>query len=466
MIFERIKSEGLAHNSYLIASGGSADVIDPRRDCEIYLDFARKHGLRIRHIFETHRNEDYVIGSLELAEASGADIYHGAGLKWGYGQVIVDGQEISLGSLRLTALRTPGHTDESMSYALCDLSAGSVPVMVFTGDALFVGDTGRIDLYGPEQAPRLALSLYDSIFSRILPLGDGVILCPAHGAGSVCGRAIANRDESTLGIERLSNPALQAGSADQFVKRKLSEKLERPYYFSQMEKYNLEGAPLLGCFKLPQPLNPGEFEVELERGALLIDTREPPGFGGAHIKAAYSIWLDGLPGFAGWVLPCNKPVLLVLEDEAYIDRAYRYLLRLGYDRVAGYLRGGMAGWYNAGLPVEKLPLLSVHELREKLGRKEVMVLDVRREDEWEQAHIEGAAHIFVGELESKLELVRRDKPVAVICNVGHRAGLGASILLRAGFPEVYNVLGSMQAWLAAGYPVAQRQLTGIPDKAL
>jgi hydroxyacylglutathione hydrolase len=452
MIFERIKAEGIAHNSYLIGSGSDAAVIDPRRDCQVYVNLAQQHGLKIKHIFETHRNEDYVIGSLELSNLTGAGIYHGPGLDWKYGNILKEGQEFQVGSLRLTAIYTPGHTDESMSFSVADLSSGKATVMVFAGDTLFVDDVGRADLYGQEHAPRLASSLYDSIFDKLLPLGDGVILCPAHGAGSVCGLNISDRDESTLGIERVQNPMLQK-SKDEFIKQKLTEQPERPYYFRKMEKYNLEGPPLLGCMPLPLPFTPNEFKEKMESGAVVVDASEPAAFGGAHIKGAYSIWLEGLPVFAGWVLSYDKPILLVLEDQSHLEKAVRYLIRAGYDQIIGYLKGGTEGWYNAGFPTESLPLLSVHQLKAMMDRgDELLVLDTRGQDEWESGHIKGALHIYVGHLEQRLAEVPRDEPVAVICNVGHRAGLGASILLRAGYQEVYNVLGSVKAWVAAGFP--------------
>jgi hydroxyacylglutathione hydrolase len=454
LIFERIESAGIAHNSYFIGSGGSAVVIDPRRDCQVYVDYAQQKGLRIKHILETHRNEDYVVGSIELNSITGAEIYHGPGLDWKYGNTLRDGQQFRIGNLRLMAMHTPGHTDESMSYAVADLATGQATVMVFTGDALFVGDVGRTDLYGPDEASRLASDLYDSIFNKLLPLGDGVVLCPAHGGGSVCGLHIASRAESTIGIERIQNPALQKKDKHEFVRYKLAEKPEKPPYFSQMETYNLQGPPLLGCLPLPAPLTPAEFRGERDRGAILVDTSEPAAFGGAHIKGAYSIWLEGLPIFAGWVLPYDKPILLVLEDQSHLERAVRYLIRAGYDRIIGYLRDGIEGWYNAGFPTQSLPLLSVHQLKNMLDRHEkLVVLDTRGQDEWESGHIAGSLHIYVGHLEQRLAEVPGDKPIAVICNVGHRAGLGASILLRAGYPEVYNVLGSVRAWIAAGFPV-------------
>jgi hydroxyacylglutathione hydrolase len=454
VIFERVESEGIAHNSYLIGSGSEAAVIDPRRDCQIYAELAQQKGLRIRYIFETHRNEDYVIGSVELNKLTLAEIYHGPGLDWEYGKTLRDGQEFQIGTLRLTSLHTPGHTDESMSYAVADLSSGQATVMVFTGDALFVGDVGRTDLYGPEQAPRLASNLYDSIFGKLLPLGDGVILCPAHGAGSVCGLNIADRDESTLGIERVQNPALQLTNRDDFIRYKVAEKPERPPYFRQMEKYNLEGPPLLGCMPLPAPLTPSEFREEMEKGATVVDTSAPAAFGGAHIKGSYSIWLEGLPVFAGWVLSYDRPILLVLEDQSHLERAIRYLIRAGYEWIVGYLKGGIEGWYNAGFPVEHLQVLTVHELKAKIDLgEELTILDDRGQDEWDEAHIRGAQHVYVGHIQERMADIPQDKPVAMFCNVGHRAGLGASILLREGCTAVYNVLGSMTAWRAAGYPV-------------
>lgn len=454
MIFERIKSEGTAHNSYFVGSENEAAVIDPRRDCQVYIDLAQQKGLEIKYIFETHRNEDYVIGSVELNHFTKAEIYHGPGLDWTYGSALRDEQEFQIGKLRLTAIHTPGHTSESMSYAVADLSTGEATVMVFTGDALFVGDVGRTDLYGSEEVPRLASNLYHSIFDKLLPLRDGAILCPAHGAGSVCGANIADRDESTLGVERVQNRLLQM-SRDEFIKYKIAEKLERPHYFRQMEKYNLEGPPFLGCLPSPAPLSSVEFKEEMERGAVVVDTSYPAAFGGAHIKGSYSIWLEGLPVFAGWVLSYDKPILLVLDDQHHLEKAVRYLIRAGYDQIVGYLKGGIEGWYNAGLPVEHLQVLTVQELKARIDRgEELTILDDRGQNEWKEGHIKGAHNIYVGHIQERMADIPKDKPVAMFCNVGHRAGLGASILLREGCRDVYNVLGSMTAWKAAGYPVA------------
>jgi hydroxyacylglutathione hydrolase len=460
MIFERIRSEGLAHISYFIGSGEEAAIIDPRRDCHVYLSLAKKKRLKIKYIFETHCNEDYAIGSVELTNLTPAKVYHGPGLKFKYGETLKDGQEFYIDTLKLTAIHTPGHTDESMSYVLTDPSAGKEAFMVFTGDTLFVGDVGRTDLYGPDEAPRLSGNLYDSIFNKILPLGDGVILCPAHSGGSVCGKAISKREESTLGLERIQNQALEKRKKEDFVKFKVAEQHERPPYFRMMEKYNLEGPPLLWHLPRPSPLTPVEFQKRIESGAVVLDTRMPPAFGGAHIKGSYNVWLTGIPSYAGWVLPYDKPILLVVEDMREVDEAVRYLVRLGYDKVEGFLCDAlsctMEAWYNRALPVEHTKLLTVQELKELLTKGEdLLVLDVRSDGEWEEFHIEGATHIYVGHLQEHVSELPKDKPIAVLCNVGRRSSLGTSILLRNGFRDVYNVLGSMTAWRNAGYPVTK-----------
>ena len=360
------------------------------------------------------------------------------------------------GQLKLTAIHTPGHTDESTSYVLTDISAGEQPTLVFTGDTLFVGDVGRIDLYGLEEAPRLAENLYDSIFKKLLPLGDGVMVYPAHGAGSVCGGAIGEREVSTLGLERLQNFALRKTRKDDFIRFKVSEHHERPPYFSKMEEYNLQGPRLLDRLPDPRPLLPREFKEQIELGAKVIDTREPPAFSASHIKDSYNIWLEGLPIFAGWVLTYDKPLLLIFEDWIHLEKAVRYLIRLGYDRTVGYLRGGMEAWYREALPFEKIDLLSVEELKKRLERgDDLVILDVRGKDEWEDGHIEGAIHIYIGQLVGRLNEVPKDKPVAVVCMVGNRASLGASILRQDGRRDVLTVLGSMAAWENAGYPIVK-----------
>jgi hydroxyacylglutathione hydrolase len=329
--------------------------------------------------------------------------------------------------------------------------------MVFTGDTLFSGDVGRTDLYGPKETPRLAKNLFNSIFNKILPLGDALTLCPAHGAGSVCGGAISDREWSTLGYERLHNPALQKTLED-FVKFKTSERLERPPYFKKMEQYNLKGPPLLGGLPDPPSLTPNEFQKKIQQGALILDTRTPSAFGGSHIKGSYNIWLQGLPAYAGWILTYDKPILLVLENKKHLKTAVAYLIRIGYDQIEGYLCSGaeacgLESWYANALPTEHIRLINVHELKEKISRDtKLTVLDVRTDEEWKKGHIQNALHIYVGHLKERLSEVPEHQPIAVICSVGNRASIGASILKQTRQQGVYNVLGGMSAWQESGYP--------------
>ena len=305
MFFERIESTGLAHYSYMIGDGTEVAVIDPRRDCEIYTERASEQGCRIRYILETHRNEDYVIGSVELASRTNADIWH-ADKQWDYryGNPIRDGQTWHVGQLKIQALHTPGHTPGHMSYLLCDPEG--VPWMLFTGDALFAGDTGRVDLLGMEKAQELAGLLYDSIFEKILPLGDGVIVCPAHGTGSVCGSSISERIWTTIGLERGTNPKLQFKEKSAFIAN-VCEELERPPYFQKMEKHNTQGPPLLRNLLHPSPLGPEEFKTKA-KDSIVVDTRMELGFSAAHVPGSLSIWRGGLASFAGWFLGYDKPL--------------------------------------------------------------------------------------------------------------------------------------------------------------
>lgn len=452
MFFQRIVTEGLAHHAYFIASDGEAVVIDPRRDVEVYLALAESQQASIRYVLETHRNEDFVIGSCELASRTDARIFHGRGLPFAYGEFIEDGQELAVGRLRLRAIATPGHTAESMSYALVDTASGDDAVIVFTGDALFVGEVGRTDLYGGARRDELAGWLYDSLFQRILPLGDGVILAPAHGGGSVCGGNILDRNESTLGFERRHNPRLQPVDRARFIAAKRDERMVIPPYFRRMETYNLEGAPLLAHLPGPEALDPAELARRYEQGAVIVDVRSPQAFAGAHIPGSYNIWLDGLSLYAGWVLPLDRPLLLVGDAEPPLDRMVRALIRVGFDRFAGYLAGGFERWQDAGRAIEATGVASA-EQAQALARQGALLLDVRNVDEWREGVVADAMLMDVAELEGRLDEVPRDRPIVSMCSVGHRGSIAASILQRHGYERVYNLLGGIRAWQAQGLPV-------------
>lgn len=452
MLFERISAEGLAHFSYLVGSGSKAFVVDPRRDCGVYVDRAGQENMRITHVFETHRNEDYVTGSLELAERTGAKVLHGPGAERGYGEALGDGDRFGFGELELTALRTPGHTGDSMTYVLGQV--GGPSFAAFTGDALFVGDVGRTDLLGPESTERLSRVLFRSLHQKILALDDGVLVCPAHGAGSVCGGDIGEREFSTIGLERSQNPMLRLGE-DEFVRRKAEERLDFPPYFRRMESMNVGRRPAMSGMPDPWPMPPKEFAEAMRAGGLVLDVRMAESFAGACIKDALSIWIDGLAPYAGWILPYDRPILLVTSSRADLDRAVRTLVRMGFDDIRGFLRGGMAQWLKEGMRYETIPTMSVHQLRRAMNEGEVFLLDPRPQHEWEEYRVPGAAHIFVGELERRLGEVPQDRPVACMCSSGFRGSMAAALLKWKGYSDARNVLGGIGAWRAAGYEVEE-----------
>lgn len=444
MLFERMESKGLAHYSYLIGDGRDAVVIDPRRDCEAYIERAYGEGMRIKYILETHRHEDFVIGSPELAQRTDAEIWHADGqLDYLYGHSVEDGQTWNVGRLQIQAKHSPGHTPGSMSYLLRD--PGGELWMLFTGDALFAGDVGRVDLLGMDRAGEMAGLLHDSIFNRLLPLGDEVIVCPAHGAGSVCGTAIAERMWTTIGLERKLNPKLQFTDEAQFVAN-VARELERPPYFRLMEKYNVEGAPLLSSLPALAPLSPGEFVREKEE-ALVVDTRSELGFASAHVPGSLFIWGAGLSDFAGWLLPHDMPILLVSEGENLVQ-VTRYLLRLGYDGLAGYLAGGMLAWHTAGLESSATRTVTVQQLCFLLDEgEETSILDVRSEEELEKAgRIPLAQHIHITQLPEHLDEVPQDRTVYIFCGSGLRSAVAASLLQRAGWRDLVVVLGGLAGW--------------------
>lgn len=453
MFFQRLKTPGLGQNSYILACGdGMAIVIDPRRDVEVYLRLAQENNLSITYVLETHRQEDFEFGSRTLALMTGAKIVGGNHALFGETDVkLEDDQELKVGTTRFVALETPGHTPESLSYAVYVKDAGDKCWGVFTGDALFVGATGRTDLPDPFKIGENAGILYDSIHRKIAPLGDQVLLFPAHGAGSACGGNISERDDSTLGIEKETNPVFTQSRRD-FVAQKLVEKMARPPYFLHIEKVNLlSGRPLKwpSTYKL---LQPREFQHRMKEG-LVIDTRSPEAFAAEHIPDAYNIWLNGVSAFAGWVANENTRIFLVAEGSEAIEFAVMSLARIGIDTVDGILVKGMESWRDQGLPIESIATTSATESANWMQQGRVHVLDVRDEYEWNEKHIPGAVHRYVGHLEDNLPLLPKDSEIVVHCNVGHRSGVAASILKRNGFTRIHNMLGGISAWEKLGLPL-------------
>ncbi len=454
MKLKTIKSEGLAHNSYYLSDENEAVVIDPRRDCEIYTELADKECTEITYILETHRNEDYVIGSLELQNLTEAEIGHSNALPFKYGeQKLKDEDILNVGNLKIKALYTPGHTDESLSYAVYEPQDSKEAIIVFTGDTLFVGSVGRTDLYGKDCQRKQARKLYHSLHEKLLPLGDHIIIYPAHGMGSICGGDIGSREPSTIGYEKKTNPYLWLDEND-FVKRSESEALVVPRYFKKMEQYNLEGPTLLSELAFPKPMGLSDFEDHMKlSNMLVVDTRNAYSFAGSHIPCSLSLWMDGTSAYPGWVMPVDQYVIFVLERSNDIHRVAAHFQRLGFDNMCGYLCSGMNEWQEAGKPITSLRTMSVSQLKSALAKREVVLVDVREPHEWKEGYIENAERIYFGELEEKAGSLPKRKPIAVTCSVGNRSSIGASILERKGFKEIYNVLGGMRAWQAMGYPM-------------
>ncbi|WXG43909.1 MAG: MBL fold metallo-hydrolase [Promethearchaeati archaeon SRVP18_Atabeyarchaeia-1] len=454
MIFEKVKSEGIAHNSYFIGSGLEATVIDPRRDCSIYLQIAKKQEVNITRIFETHLNEDFVVGSVELSSRVGADIYHGAKRDFSYGMKVQEGDKFNVGTLELEIHETPGHTDESISITLKDKEVSGDPHMVFTGDTLFAGEVGRTDLYGEKDRRRLSGAMYDSLFDKILQLGDEVIVCPAHGAGSVCGRDIANLEFTTIGFEKKNNRVLKKSAKTDFIEYKMREKLDRPPYFTRMEKYNKDGAPLLRGLPYPRALAVKEFKEQMKRGAQILDTRMPTSYAGGHIPGSINIWKDGLPVFAGWVLSYDKPIILIRESDQNLDEIVRYLVRLGYDNIVGYLAKSFPTWYKSAEKVDTTREWTAHDLKARIDDKSLYLLDVRDDASWEEdGYIEGAHHVYVGYTKERLNDIPKNRQICIVCDSGFKTSVASSVLKMNGYENVTNVLGGMMAWRKAGYQV-------------
>jgi hydroxyacylglutathione hydrolase len=455
-----VRSEGLAHNSYFLFDDSEAVVVDPRRDCRIYAQLAKKTCTKIRYILETHRNEDYVVGSLELRELTKAEIFHGKQLPFKYGTGLEDQETLRVGNLQIQALHTPGHTDESFCYAVIDSDKTKVPTMVFTGDTLFLGSIGRTDLQGKKAQPGQAEKLHASLREKLLPLGDGVLVYPAHGAGSVCGSGINDHHVGTLGHEKEVNPYLKM-SKDAFMEAALAQELVVPRYFARMEELNLNGPPRLRGLPLPRPLEVDEFEAEMmETDSVVVDTRKPYAFVGSHIPRALSFWLGGGTAvYAAWVLDYNQRMLFVTERKHDVMRATRHFWRVGFDNIFGYLCNGMNSWQEDGRPISHAHTLPPSELKERFER--YVVLDVREPSEWHgEGTIDGAQKIFFVDLTQEADRLNRNRRYAVICSVGNRSSIAVSILRQKGFGAVSNVLGGMTAWQALGYPTVRAVKNG------
>lgn len=467
MYFEQFYLGCLAHASYLLASGGEAVVVDPQRDVDLYLKAADAQGVKIRHIFETHLHADFVSGHRELAARTGATIYIGARAAAQFPHVPVsEGFELVVGALCVRVLETPGHTPESICLVVFDQDKSGMEKSpdawaVLTGDTLFLGDVGRPDLSREYSPAQLAGMLYESLHDKLMPLADEVLVYPAHGAGSLCGRNMRAERSSTIGTERLTNYALQIRSKDEFITQLTEHLPVRPEYFSQDAEINRAGATALSDLPELRRLAPPELDRMLRDGVIALDVRAAEGFAAGHVPGSVNIALSGqFATWAGTVLGLKAHPVLIAESEEQLAEARVRLARVGIEDLDGFLDGGVSAWKAAGFPLATLTQISPAELSKQLSQHRVQVLDVRREPEWEAGHMEGAAWWPLDHFKVSTPEIDHDAPIAVHCKSGYRSAIACSLLLRAGFKSVSNVSGGFDAWQQAKLPFVSEKPVG------
>src|SRR5215469_2303398 len=446
----------LAHASYMIASEGVAAVIDPQRDVDIYLDAAAGKNWRIEYIIETHLHADFVSGHRELAERTGARIYLGAGSGAEFLHVAVqDGDEIQFGQCCLRFLQTPGHTLESICILMNDRGDPARPAALFTGDTLFVGDVGRPDLSPTHTPQQLATLMYRSIREKLLTLPDDTEIFPAHGAGSLCGRQMSSESSSTIGKQRQSNYALLARTSEEFVHLLTDNLPARPEYFARDTDLNRRGAaPLSDLPPLPALSAPEVLRLQKD-GTIVVDTRPAMQFAVAHVPGAMHIALTGQ--YASWaarILGLDTPLIIAGEDLEHVRESQVRLARVGIENVAGYLADGVAGWIMNGFELDYIPQITVQDFVELRNQKpdRIAVLDVREPGEVASGVVENSLSIPLGKLGSRLAELDREKLLVVHCKGGYRSSIATSILRRAGFRDIANLIGGFDAWKTAGLP--------------
>jgi hydroxyacylglutathione hydrolase len=459
MNFEQFYLGCLAHASYMLVEEDEAIVIDPQRDVDIYIDAASARSATIRHIFETHLHADFVSGHKELAARTGAAIYVGARANAIFPHVEVrDGFELHIGKIRLEALETPGHTPESICLVVTDEEKSPTPWAVFTGDTLFIGDVGRPDLSETHTPAELAGMLYHSLHGKVLQLADDVLVYPAHGAGSLCGRNMRPERFSTIGIERLTNYALQIKNREEFIRELTSNLPSRPEYFRQDAELNRQGAVTLSELPPLTAISAQELAFESGKATYALDVRAGERFAAGHVPGSVNIALSGqFASWAGTVLGLSSRPILIADTPEQIAEARVRLARVGIEDVRGYLQRGVEGWREAGFPLAELPQISVQTLSEWQLRPEVSTLDVRREPEWQAGHLGNALWIPLDKLAGTPPPVARDAQLAVHCKSGYRSMIACSLLRRAGFHNVANVIGGFDAWQQAQLPILKEQ---------
>ena len=463
MIIEQIYTKCLAQGAYYIESDGEAAVIDPLREPTPYIERAKKNKAKIKYIFETHIHADFVSGHLDLAKKTGATIVFGPNANTHYDCYnAVDGETFKIGSLTLKVMHTPGHTLESVSYLLID-AAGKNHAL-FSGDTLFLGDVGIPDVaqqYKGLSKEKLAEMLFDSLRSKIMPLEDNITLYPAHGAGSACGKNMSKDTIGTLGDQKSSNYALRADmTKEEFVSEVLKGIGSPPPYFIENILLNKTGYADLDVVlsKSNTPIYVELFEkLAQKKGTLVLDVRTQQEFVKSHIPGALFIGLNG--GFAPWVgaliSDINQPILLVVP-EGRSEEAITRLARVGYDKSLGYLDGGMEAWIQAGKTTEQITSITAKEFEQRFNTKSIAVLDVRKDGEYNSAHLEGdhIEHLSLDSIHQKIQGIESQKTYHVYCGGGYRSVIAASILKANGFSNVIDIAGGFAALKKTQLPIA------------
>lgn len=441
MYIEQLYTNCLAEAAYYIESNGEAAIIDPLRETAPYIAKAEARGAKIKYVFETHFHADFVSGHIDLARQTGAQIVYGPDAHTSYDVInATDGEEFRIGDLRIRALHTPGHTLESTCYLLIDASGKDH--CIFTGDTLFVGDVGRPDLLdGIMTKEELASKMYDSLNNKIKTLADDVIVYPAHGPGSACGKSMGKETFSTIGIQKQTNYALQEMTRQQFIDAVTEGLSQPPKYFFEDARINKQGYTDVDqvMAQNARPLSIAAFETAVESGAMILDTRVADVFEQAFIPGSLNIGLNGM--FAVWVgtlVDIDRPLVLVVEPGKENESVLR-LARVGYEKVAGYLDGGIQAWKDAGKPVETVTTINPETISRYIGNDAYVVLDVRKPSEFESEHIKGAVNIQLSEIADRLHELDHNKQYIVHCAAGYRSMMAASIMKAAGYDNFVNV---------------------------
>lgn len=452
MIIQQFFTPGIAQSSYIVAGNKACAVIDPSRDIGRYIEYASQNNLKITHILETHLHADFVSGHLDLADLTGAAIYAPKSGDCAFPHTpVAEGDRIELEDIQFAVIDTAGHTPEHISYIATDLARGETPVALFSGDTLFVGDVGRPDLF-PGRADELASSLYDNLHTKIMTLPGEVEVYPAHGMGSLCGRAMAAKRTSTIGYEKKYNYALLIKTKEEFIRALTSDMPAAPDHFARCSEINRRGPELMRHLGQPAPVDPKTFSEKIKGGALLLDVRSYPAFSGMHIPNTWHIDLSGsFATQAGWVLPPDQEIMLVVEGKQQAEEATLQLRRVGFDTISGFLEGGMLAWGTAAFPISRVPVIPPEEGDSLVKSRKAILIDARSQEEWDHAHAEGSIHIPWHDLRTRYTELKSDQQYIVMCRGGQRASIAASILMMNGINHVMNLGGGYTAYSRAGF---------------